>query len=109
MQIGKNIVMEGRDIGTKVFPNADVKIFLTATPEERARRRQNQLKEKGQDVDYETVLEDIKTRDNRDSTRSIDPLKQAEDAILIDSTNMAINEVVAKVEEIAKGKLYGQN
>ena len=97
--------MEGRDIGTKVFPNADVKIFLTATPEERAKRRQKQLKEKGQDVDYETVLNDIKERDHRDSTRSIDPLRQAEDAVLLDTTDLSIPEVVARVEEIVKEKM----
>jgi len=97
--------MEGRDIGTKVFPNADVKIFLTATPEERARRRQKQLKEKGQDVDYDTVLNDIKERDYRDSHREIDPLRQAEDAVLVDSTNMTIEEVVKRVEDIVKNRL----
>ena len=102
---GKNVVMEGRDIGTKVFPNAEVKIFLTATPEERARRRQKQLAEKGQNVDYETVLKDIKERDHRDSTRSLDPLRQAEDAVLLDTTDMPIPEVVARVEEIVKEKL----
>lgn len=102
---GKNVVMEGRDIGTKVFPNADVKIFLTATPEERARRRQKQLQEKGQDVDYETVLNDIKERDHRDSTRAIDPLRQAEDAVLLDTTDLSIPEVVARVEEIVKEKM----
>lgn len=97
--------MEGRDIGTKVFPNANVKIFLSASPEERAKRRQKQLIEKGQNVEYDTVLEDIKARDHRDSTRAIDPLRQAEDAILVDSTTLTIPEVVAKVEEIVKEKM----
>jgi cytidylate kinase len=95
-----DIVMEGRDIGTNVFPNADVKIYLDATPEERARRRVKQNMEKGLESDYNTVLEDIKARDYRDSTREIAPLKQAEDAIYLDSTNLTIEEVVEKAIEI---------
>ena len=97
---GKNVIMEGRDIGTTVFPNADVKIYLDATPEERARRRVLQNKEKGIKTSYEEVLENIKDRDYRDSNREIAPLRKAEDAIYIDSSDMTIEEVVDKVIDI---------
>lgn len=96
----KDIIMEGRDIGTEVFPNANVKIYLDATPEERARRRVIQNQEKGIECEYEQILKDIKIRDERDSTREISPLKKAEDAILVDSTNMTIEEVVETVVNI---------
>ena len=99
---GKNVIMEGRDIGTTVFPNADVKIYLDATPEERARRRVLQNKEKGIETSYEEVLENIKDRDYRDSNRKIAPLRKAEDAIYIDSSDMTIEEVVEKVINIIK-------
>ena len=92
--------MEGRDIGTTVFPNANVKIYLDATPEERARRRVLQNNEKGIKTTYEEVLENVKTRDKIDSSREIAPLKKAEDAIYIDSTNMSILEVVEKICKI---------
>lgn len=103
-KIGMNqdIVMEGRDIGTVVFPNADVKIYLDASPEERAKRRTKQNEEKGIVSDYEKVLEEIKIRDKRDMTREIAPLKRAEDAIYIDSTNLKISEVIEKIIEIVK-------
>ncbi|MCI8310184.1 MAG: (d)CMP kinase [Clostridia bacterium] len=101
---GKNIIMEGRDIGTVVFPNADVKIYLEATAEERAKRRVLQNQEKGLKVDYDEVLREIKIRDERDSTREIAPLKKADDAILIDSTNMTIEEVVKCISNIIKEK-----
>ncbi len=97
---GKQVIMEGRDIGTNVFPNADVKIYLDATPEERARRRQKQNEEKGINMPFEEIVENIKFRDNNDKTSSVAPLKQAEDAIYIDSSNMTIEEVVNKVIEI---------
>ena len=97
---GKNVIMEGRDIGTNVFPNADVKIYLDATPEERAKRRMKQNIEKGINGDYEEILKNIIFRDNNDKTSPIAPLKQAEDAIYIDSTNMTIEEVKNKVIEI---------
>ena len=96
--------MEGRDIGTTVFPNADVKIYLDATPEERAKRRMIQNQEKGIETSYEEVLENIKDRDKRDSTRKISPLKKAEDAIYIDSSDMTIEEVVDKVITLIKEK-----
>ena len=101
---GKNVIMEGRDIGTTVFPNADVKIYLDATPEERARRRVLQNKEKGIETSYEEVLENIKDRDYRDSNREIAPLKKAEDAIYIDSSDMTIENVVEKVIDIINEK-----
>ena len=101
---GKNVIMEGRDIGTVVFPNADVKIYLDASPEERARRRLKQNEEKRIDTSYEEVLRNIKDRDKRDSSREIAPLKQAEDAIYIDSSNMTIEEVTNKIINIINGK-----
>ena len=97
---GKEVIMEGRDIGTYVFPNADVKIYLDATPEERARRRQKQNEEKGINIPFEEIVENIKFRDNNDKTSPVAPLKQADDAIYIDSSNMTIEEVVNKVIEI---------
>ena len=102
----QNIIMEGRDIGTTVFPNADVKIYLDAKPEERAKRRYEQNLENGfTDQTYEEILESVKNRDLIDSTREIAPLKKADDAILIDSTNMTIEEVVkTTIDIIKKGK-----
>lgn len=101
---GKNVIMEGRDIGTVVFPNANVKIYLDASSEERARRRVKQNQEKGLPADYETILEEIKIRDRRDSTREIAPLKKADDAILVDSTNLTIDEVVNEIIKIIDSK-----
>lgn len=90
----KSVIMDGRDICTDVFPDAQYKYFLTAAAEERAMRRYKELIEKGQDAVYEQVLADIKQRDHNDSTRAASPLKQAEDAELLDTTNMTIDEVV---------------
>ena len=104
MAEGKNVIMEGRDIGTTVFPNADVKIYLDATPEERARRRVLQNEEKGIVSSYEEVLENIKDRDKRDSTREIAPLKKSDDAIYVDSTNLNIEQVVEKIIGIINDK-----
>lgn len=103
-QIAKesDIIMDGRDIGTCILPNADVKIFLTATPEERARRRFLELQAKGDPTPYEEVLADIKERDYRDTHREIAPLKQAEDAVYLDTSNMTIDEAATKVVELAK-------
>ena len=99
----QNIIMEGRDIGTTVFPNADVKIYLDATPEERARRRFEQNKQEGiTGMTYEEILENVKQRDYNDSNREIAPLRKAEDAILVDSTNMTIDEVVQAIIDIIK-------
>ncbi len=89
-----SIVAEGRDMGTVVFPKANHKFFLDASPEERARRRQKQLAEQGQEVDYKETLEQIIKRDKDDSSRALSPLKPAEDAIIIDSSEMTIDEVV---------------
>ena len=100
-----DIVMEGRDIGTVVFPNANVKIYLDASPEERARRRIRQNLEKGIKSNYEEVLEEINKRDFRDISRDIAPLKKAEDAIYIDSTNLSIEEVTEKILDIIKSKI----
>ena len=100
-----DIVMEGRDIGTVVFPNANVKIYLDASPEERAKRRIRQNLEKGIKSNYEEVLEEIKKRDFRDISRDIAPLKKAEDAIYIDSTNLSIEEVTEKILDIIKSKI----
>ena len=97
---GKNVIMEGRDIGTVVFPNADVKIYLDAAAEERARRRVLQNQEKGIESSYEEVLKGIKDRDKRDSTREIAPLKKAEDAIYVDSTNLSVEQVVNQIVKI---------
>ena len=93
---GKNVIMEGRDIATNVFPNADVKIYLDATAEERAKRRMKQNEEKGIVSTYEEVLENIKFRDYNDKTSSVAPLKQAEDAIYIDSSKLSKEEVTKK-------------
>ncbi len=89
-----DVIMDGRDIGTVVLPNADVKIFLTASVECRAKRRYDELVAKGQEADFDQIAKDIEERDYRDSHREISPLKQAEDAILVDSSDMTIDEVV---------------
>ncbi|MCI8655217.1 MAG: (d)CMP kinase [Clostridia bacterium] len=101
---GKQVIMEGRDIGTNVFPEAQIKIYLDATPEERATRRLKQNEEKGINIPYKEILENIKFRDNNDKTSKVAPLKQADDAIYIDSTNMTIEEVTDKIVEIIKEK-----
>lgn len=102
---GKNVIMEGRDIGTCVFPNADVKIYLDATPEERANRRYKQNQELGIDMSYEEILNNINMRDENDKTKEFGALKQAEDAIYIDSSNMTIEEVTNRVIEIITEKM----
>ena len=95
-----NVVMDGRDIGTCVLPDADVKVFLTASVETRAKRRYDELVEKGVACDLEEIARDIAERDERDSTREIAPLKQAEDAVLVDSSHMTIEEVVAAIVKL---------
>lgn len=90
----QNVIMDGRDIGTCVLPDADLKVFLTASVDTRARRRYEELKEKGTVCRLEEIAADIEARDLRDTTRETAPLKQAEDAVLIDSSNMSIEEVV---------------
>lgn len=92
-----NVIMDGRDIGTVVLPNADLKIFLTASPEARTDRRFKELKDKPDAPTYEQVLADIIKRDHDDSTRAIAPLKQAEDAVLCDTTSLSLEESVDKI------------
>lgn len=99
-----NIIMEGRDIGTTVFPNANVKIYLDASVEERAKRRYLQNQEKGINESYEEVLESIKKRHILETTREISPLRKADDAILVDSTELTIEQVVNKIIEIIEEK-----
>lgn len=98
----ENVVMDGRDIGTSVLPDADVKIFLTASVDTRARRRYNELLEKGEACDYDQIAADIEERDRRDMTREISPLCRAEDAELVDSSEMTIEEVVEKIESFCR-------
>jgi cytidylate kinase len=100
----KSVVMDGRDIGTNVFKDAEIKFYLTATAEERAKRRFKELTEKGKDVSYEDTLSDIKKRDHNDSHRKLNPLKKADDAIEIDTTLMTIDEVVGKMIDEIKEK-----
>lgn len=88
----QNVVMDGRDIGTVVLPDADVKVFLTADPEDRARRRYEELLTRGQQAEYDTVLKDLEERDRNDSTRASAPLRQAEDAILVDTTGNSLEQ-----------------
>lgn len=101
------VVLEGRDIGTVVFPEAEVKLFLTASPEVRANRRYQELRAKGHDVSYEDTFADVKKRDKQDSERAIAPLKRADDAILVDSSGREIDDVldemIAHVERATRG------
>ena len=100
----KSVIMDGRDIGTVVLKDAEYKFYLTATAEERAMRRFKELQAKGSTDTYEKVLEDVNNRDYNDMHRNVDPLRQAEDAVLIDSTNMSIEEVVDFVIEAVTGE-----
>ncbi|MBQ8015092.1 MAG: (d)CMP kinase [Clostridia bacterium] len=97
-----NCVMDGRDIGTVVLPDAQVKIFLTASPEERAMRRYKELIEKGSNVDYKEVLEDLIQRDYNDSHREIAPLKPAEDGVILDTTGLNLEESIDEIIKIIK-------
>ena len=99
-----NVVIEGRDIGTKVFPNAEVKIFLTASVEERAKRRFNELDSKNK-IDFEQLVEDIKLRDQKDSNRKISPLTIAQDATVIDTSGMNFNEQLTKIRKHIESKI----
>ena len=100
MAVGKNVIMEGRDITTVVFPNADVKIYLTASPEERAKRRWLELKAKGIETSYEETLENINKRDYNDMHKEMGALKIADDATVVDTTFLSIEEVYEKVKDI---------
>ena len=106
---GKDVIMEGRDITTYVFPNADVKIYLDADEEERAKRRYKEMQEKGIEMTYEEVLKNIQVRDKNDKEKEIGALKIAEDAIYIDTTNLSIEEVKEKVKEIITEKYKNKN
>ena len=98
----QDVIMDGRDIGTNVLPNADVKVYLTASVECRAMRRFKELEGKGEACDFEQIRQDIQERDERDMTREIAPLKQAEDATLIDSSEMGIDDVVKAIIALKK-------
>jgi CMP/dCMP kinase len=100
----KGVVMDGRDIGTVVFPEADIKIYLTAEPEIRAQRRYDELKGKGMEASYREIYENIMDRDHQDSTREISPLKKAEDAIELDNSHMTPEEQMAWFRELLKKK-----
>lgn len=102
---GKNVIVEGRDIGTVVFPNADVKIYLDASEEIRAKRRYEENVQNGIDATYEEVLENVKMRDYNDIHKPYGALKKADDAIVVDSTDLTIEEVVKKIEDIIRNKL----
>lgn len=99
-----DILMDGRDIGTCVLPNADVKVFLTASVETRAKRRYDQLIEKGESADLDKIAAGIRERDERDMNREHAPLRQAEDAVLVDSSNMTIDEVVETISNLVEQK-----
>ena len=98
------MLLDGRDIGTRVLPNATVKIYLTASPEERARRRFLELESKGSPDTYEQVLEDLKKRDQQDMNRAVDPLRPAEDAVVLDTTAMDFAAVVDAIAVLAEAK-----
>ena len=100
-----NVIMDGRDIGTVVLPHADIKIFLTASPEDRAKRRHLELLQKGQEVDFDTLLQEIIERDHNDSTRAIAPLKKAEDAIAVDTSGNSLEESIALLTDLIKSQL----
>lgn len=101
------LVADGRDMGTAVFPDARLKIFLTASAAERAQRRYNQLIEKGLTANLDDLFRDISARDERDRTRAISPLEPAADAVRLDTTNVGIGQVVARVMELARERLPG--
>ncbi len=101
---GRGVVLNGRDIGTVVFPDADVKFFLTAVPEERARRRFEEERLRSQDINYEETLADINTRDGRDSTRADSPLAIAPDAVVIDTSELPIEDVFQRMLEVIRDR-----
>lgn len=100
----QSVIMDGRDIGTTVFPHADLKIFMTARPEVRARRRYDELRAKGQEANFDDILRNVEERDRQDSTRAVSPLRKADDAIVLDNSDMTREEqfdfVIEKVKEI---------
>jgi cytidylate kinase len=100
----KDVILDGRDIGTNVFPNADYKFYITASEEVRAGRRYEQLVSEGKQVNFNSVFSDLKQRDKNDSTRKFSPLRKAEDAILIDTTNKDTDEVIGEIADIIGGR-----
>lgn len=105
----KGVVMDGRDIGTVVFPNAELKIFMTASTEQRAQRRYDELKGRGDDISYEDVLQNVKDRDFMDSTREDSPLIMADDAVEFNNSRMGLDEQFEKILKIAKEKIAAAN
>ncbi len=108
MRKGQGIVMDGRDIGTVVFPNAELKVFMTATAEVRAQRRYEELQERGDSITYEEVLENVTERDRIDSTREDSPLKQAKDALVIDNSEMNLEDQFHILLQLAKDRMAGR-
>ena len=102
-----DMLVDGRDICTTVLPNATAKIYLTASAEERAKRRWKEMNEKGMPDTYEKVLEDVRRRDEQDMNREVEPLRQAEDAVLVDSTNLTFDETVEAILKIVEAKTHG--
>lgn len=100
-----NVIMDGRDIGTVILPEAQLKVYLTASVEERARRRCRELLEKGENADLSEIEKDIRERDYRDMHRKTAPLKIAEDAVYVDSSDMTINEVIGRITELARKRM----
>jgi cytidylate kinase len=105
---GQGIVMDGRDIGTVVFPKADLKIFMTASPEIRAQRRYDELVKRGDPISYEEVLENVTERDRIDSTREDSPLRKADDAIVIDNTETNLEDQFHMLLQLAKDRIAGR-
>ena len=101
------MLLDGRDIGTRVLPDATVKIYLTASAEERARRRWLEMNAKGAPDTFEHVLEDLRRRDHQDMNREVDPLRAADDAVIVDSTSMSFDEVVEHILNIVEEKQHG--
>lgn len=105
---GRGVVMDGRDIGTVVMPNADLKIFMNASREVRAQRRYKELLNRGENISYEEVLENVTERDNIDSTRQLSPLKRADDAIVVDNSEMNISDQFHMILQLAKDRIVGR-
>lgn len=105
---GRGVVMDGRDIGTVVMPNADLKIFMNASREVRAQRRYKELLNRGENISYEEVLENVTERDNIDSTRQLSPLKRANDAIVVDNSEMNISDQFHMILQLAKDRIVGR-
>ena len=109
MGLNGGVVLDGRDIGTVVFPDAEVKFYLSASAEERGRRRFLELKAKGEDVTLENTIKDVVRRDNQDSGREIAPLRMADDAVAVDSTGLSIDEVVSLMESVINKSVSGKD